>query len=265
MKHNKIAFEAEFMITDENGKEVSEIEWVSTNRRIIEILTSNKWKKYGEYVLELDSCQVEINSSQAFTSYSEAMDEMLHSYENLDEVVTKEFWLMIWKKSTPTKGYQWVTTSWIPRYKSISQVLQNSNVRASTNITGIHTHIDTDPQTHLKISQKVREIFIWNDFDTLWISEERLTHMKWVVHALQEVWIFSLIAAHHDITPVSSDTKFFSLIDADWNPLDSYSLVALKKPSGKIFTTELRTPDCYGDIDFISKQMRKAVEIITQS
>ena len=265
MKDNKIAFEAEFMITDQSGKEVSEIEWVSANRRVIEILTSRKWKKYGEYVLELDSCQVEINNSQAFTSHNEAIDQMLHSYENLDEAVKKEFWLMIWKKSTPSETYKWITTSWIPRYEAISQLLQNTNTRASTNITGIHAHIDTDPQTHLKISQKVREMFIWNDFDALWISEERLTHMKWVVQALQEVWIFSSTAAHHDITPVSSNTEFSSLIDVDWNPLDSYSLVVLKKPSGKIFTTELRTPDCYGDIDFISKQMQKAIEIISQS
>lgn len=292
MKKPKIAFEAEFIIWDASGNEVSTINGVSTNNIVLEIL----WKTHKKFVeqsaiqKELDSCQVEIANSQACSSYREAEDEICELFHIVRSCIEQELWLHILDRTTPTQNYVPHTTQGIERYQGISEILTQNWARESTNITGIHMHIDTDAERHKKISHVFRELLSnWN-FEELWISPERYEHTKNVIETLQRAKVFDKNNPFHNIEPIlfdeeeiisqvvegfdmypyskvtpiySEDTfRFSDLLWEDGKPKDSYNLVSLKSPSPHILTTEIRTPDSAGTEEKICSQMKNIYTLV---
>jgi len=267
MTTNKIAFEAEFIIWDYENQEVSTIDQVSTNIKILSILE----KKYPKIVQaswvqqELDSCQIEIANTQAHENFNAASEEICDIFEKVEECVKNDFWLKILPSSIPSKSYLPHTTQNNKRYAQISEILSRYGNRKSTNIAGIHMHIDTSPQRHILISKEIWKIFRdWN-LELLWMSQKRLTDMEAVITSLYKAGVFSKDNPIHQLSPVffNENYNFQDIIDVDGIPKDSYNLVSLKSPTPNKFTSEVRSPDTWGTQDQLYRQMKKIHSLIT--
>ncbi|MEA3304194.1 MAG: hypothetical protein U9Q15_00220 [Patescibacteria group bacterium] len=135
------------------------------------------------------------------------------------------------------------------------------DIRKGSNITGLHMHIDTDPEfrSFTKISHHLHKIFHNNDYDTLGLSQERHNLYTRVVQAVAGI--------EATASPVQFENNVHArsqLVDIYGNPLSSYSYVTAKK-FGEQFTTEIRTADSAPTKETLIEQTNKIYNLAQEA
>ncbi len=246
MNNQKIAFENEFIIVDNNNIPVNKIWWTKASVRILDILADRWHKKILENKSiwwELDACQIEIKNPLPHNSIESAQDELCELMSHVDWVV-RNLWYRFSDGPVPSQKYTPIH-SWLEtHYPKIHDMLMKlwENVRKWTNIAGLHMHAQVDEsfEKFAKVSNYVRDLLMKNNLGEILLSPERHSHYVWVVTWLQACWFMKW-----NYMPLWfkewSDIKN-SVLDKDWLPIFNYRYVQVKKPSNK-YTTEIRTAD----------------------
>lgn len=252
MKIWKIAFEAEFIVTDKKNTPVNYIWNMLTSNAILQIISQKHPQCTKSWVIEweLDACQIEIKNCCPKQTISQAQDELIKLFGIVEETVKNDFWLHLCRSSVPNQNFTPVANSTKKKYITIHNMLMSEweEKRKLTNTTWIHFHIDTnkDFKIHKTVSNWFRYLFEKWEYDKMLLSQERYDKYKQLINILIKLNFLDsslAISSYKPLSFVNGINVDKILLNDEWNPLFSYNFISLKKPTPTQFTTEIRTPD----------------------
>lgn len=250
-----IAFENEIIVVDENWIPQNKINWESCSEVVIENI-----KKRVPHIIsswwitkELDASQIEMKNIWPKRTLEEAQEELLYLFWLVRDTITQEYWLFISQSVVPNQDFTPEVSTWIERYKQIHEILLKVwlDYRRATNIAWMHINVDTDLEGYFRLNSLVYDLLVSRDFETLWISIERLkAYMKaidWI-----NLWLWAKLNAMWRKFKTLDEMKA-EILDENWEPKFDYWFTRLKK-SWIQYIWELRSVDwCLNEEDLLKK------------